>query len=652
MTKPALTLSDFDPSVRPQDDLYRHVNGGWLKTAEIPADRSSWGSFMVLREEAQHAVRQIIEGCQSHGEASADSAKIARLYASFMNEDAVEAKGVQPLRPLLGQIDAIESAADLARWWGWAARHGINSLGDADNEVDPGDPDRYLMFFGQSGIGLPDEEYYRLDQHAGIRARYLEYVTESLTLAGVADAPTQARNAVDLETRIAACHWDKVRTRDMVEMYCPQSWDEFTAASPGLAWDAFLEGAEIPRELLGTVVNCQRTFFTDAQRLVESEPLAVWQSWARWQLVNSLSAYLNKALVNQQFEFYSKTLQGVPELRARWKRGVSLTEGVLGDAIGRLYIERHFPPVTKSRADELVSNLLEAYRRSISSLDWMSEPTRVEALQKLSKFRAKIGYPDKWHDYSTLTVQGDDLIGNVLRADSFEFDHALKQLSGPVDRDEWFMFPQTVNAYYHPLRNEVVFPAAILQPPFFNVHADDAVNYGGIGAVIGHEIGHGFDDQGSTCDGDGRLRDWWTEADREAFEERTRALVDQYGVLSPSEAPEVTVNGELTLGENIGDLGGLSIAHQAWRISLEGRAEPAPIDGYTGSQRFFLSWAACWQDKTRPEAMRERVATDPHSPDEIRCNQTARNVDAFHEAFSTTPSDELWLAPQERVQIW
>ncbi len=654
VSTPALHFDDFDTTVPPSEDLFRHVNGAWLDHATIPEDRGSWGAFDKLREDSEDAVRAIIDSLRSSERSSdpeSEAAKIANLYASFMDEDNVEALGTEPLAPLLSRIDDIDSIAELASFWGWCVRHGIDALGDFDNDSDPGNPQRYLMFVGQSGIGLPDEEYYRLPQYEEIRGQYLAHITRCFELAGVSDPAAQAGAAFQLEKQIAACHWDKVRTRDMVQMYYPQSWADFTAATPGLEWEAFLAGAELPHEAVAEVVNCQRSFFPDAAALVVTDRLADWRSWARWQVINSLSPYLNEALSSASFDFYSKTLRGVPKQRPRWKRGVSLTEGVLGEAIGRLYVAEHFPPATKAAADELVANLLAAYRRSISELDWMTPETKAQALDKLSKFRAKIGYPDKWRDYSALSIDPGDLVGNVLRSDSFDFDHTIEQLSGPVDRDEWFMFPQTVNAYYHPLRNEIVFPAAILQPPFFNVDADDAVNYGGIGAVIGHEIGHGFDDQGSTCDGDGRLRNWWTDADRSAFEERTHALVAQYDQLSPSVCPDVHVNGELTIGENIGDLGGLSIAVRAWQIALQGR-EPATIDGYTGLQRLFLGWAQVWQDLTRPEQMRQRLAVDPHSPDEIRCNQVARNVPAFHDAFHTGPGDGMWLDPDARVSIW
>ena len=651
MTEPAFHFEDFDRDVPAVQDLFRHVNGTWLATAGIPADRGSWGAFDKLREDSERAVREIIEAQSADADPASDEGRIAGLYASFMDEDAVEAAGTAPLAPVLERIDAIDSVEDLARFWGWSARHGIDVPLDLDNDSDPGDPDRYLMFVGQSGIGLPDEEYYRLDEHAALREAYRAHIATSLALAGVAEPEAQAEAAYGLEREIAACHWDKVRTRDMVEMYHLQTWEQFCSESPALCWDAFLEGARLPASSVAEVVNCNRTVPTAIAALAVPERLDDWRSWARWQVVNALTPYLTRELVTAGFDFYSRTLRGVPTPRPRWKRGVALPAGVLGEALGRRYVTEHFPPETKTAADRLVANLLEAYRVSIGELDWMTEATRTEALDKLSRFRAKIGYPSRWRDYSALEIRPDDLVGNVLRAWSFGFDHTIEQLSGPVDREEWLMYPQTVNAYYHPLRNEIVFPAAILQPPFFNPAADDAVNYGGIGAVIGHEIGHGFDDQGSTCDGEGRLRDWWTDEDREAFRARTGALVAQYDALSPAGVDDVHVNGELTLGENIGDLGGLTIAHRAWLLSTGG-VEPEPIDGLTGAQRFFLGWAQVWQDLSRPEQLRQRLATDPHAPDEIRCNQVARNVDAFHEAFGTIPGDGMWLDPEERVRIW
>ena len=638
-------------SVRPQDDLYRHTNGTWLATAQIDADKASAGAFVDLRDASEAAVRDIITSMDGELDPTTEAGKIAALYADFMDEAAVEAAGAGPLAPLLARVDSIDSVDALLRHWGWSERHGVRHLLGLDVDADPGDPKRYVLFVGQSGIGLPDEEYYRDDQYASIREAYVAHIERTLTLAGRENAADEAQRVMELETQIAACHWDKVTTRDMRKMYNPQSWGEFTATSPSLPWDAFLQGMELEASRLGTLVNAQPSFFTEAAALVTEERLDDWRAWARWKATSSLSSFLSSEFVDARFDFYERTLMGVEQLRDRWKRGVAFIEGTLGEAIGKIYVERHFPPAAKERMDTLVSNLLEAYRQSISSIDWMTEETRTQALDKLSKFRPKIGYPATWRDFSQLTVVRGDLVGNLARAAEFEFEFQASKLADPVDPEEWFMFPQTVNAYYHPLRNEIVFPAAILQPPFFNLDADDAVNYGGIGSVIGHEIGHGFDDQGSTCDGDGVLRDWWTDADRAAFEERTKALIGQFDALYPEQTPEVHVNGALTIGENIGDLGGASIALKAWQIAIDG-AETEPIDGWTGVQRFFLAYAAIWQGKLRTDALLQRLATDPHSPGEFRCNQIVRNVDAFHHAFDTKPGDGLWMDPADRVQIW
>lgn len=647
----ALQLDHIDNEVKASQDLFRHANGKWLDSAEIPEDKGGWGAFQKLSEDSEKAVKEIVTGITPDDDPTTERSKIANLYTSFMDTDRIEAVGVEPIVELAKKADEITSISKLSGFLGYAARYDLGGLFSIGNDSDPGNPNRYLIFVGQGGIGLPDEEYYRLDEHGDTVANYRRHIERMFELVGYEDADEQADLVVDLETRIAAHHWDKVRTRDMVEMYHLQTWDEFTATCPAFNWDAFLKEAELPKEAVAEVVNCQRTFLPDVSELLTDVYLPAWRAWARWGVIDSLAGVGPQDLVEQNFEFYSKQLQGIPQLRERWKRGISLVESVLGEAIGKIYVAEHFPAATKARAQELVDNLIRAYHSSISKLDWMTEATRSEALDKLSKFHAKIGYPDKWRDYSALQISPDDLIGNVQASSSFEFDYMIEQLSKPVDPDEWMMYPQTVNAYYHPLRNEIVFPAAILQPPFFNAEADDAVNYGGIGGVIGHEIGHGFDDEGSTCDGDGRLRNWWSDEDRKAFEERTASLVAQYNELSPAAAPEVKVNGELTLGENIGDLGGLAIAYKAWQIACSG-TEPEPIDGLTGAQRLFMSWAQVWCGKSRPERARQLIAIDPHSPAEIRCNQVVRNLDAFHEAFNVKPSDPMWLAPQQRVNIW
>ena len=647
---PAFDFTAFDPEVRVQDDLFRHVNGRWLRDTEIPDDKPLTGAFVRLRDQAEEAVRDIITTLDT-GTPGSDEAKIADLYASFMDTETVEAAGATPLVTLFEEIDAVTDPTELAELLGRFARRGVSGLVGVETESDPGDPNRYVMFAGQGGLGLPDEAYYRLDEHAEILAQYGDHLERSLDLAGVTDPAVQARQVLELETDIAATHWDKVKTRDIRLMYNLQSLSDFTAAAPGLRWREFMAGADIDESAMSELVAMQPSFFVEVSALLTAERLPAWQAWARWRVVNSLAPYLSSDFVDENFRFYGTVLSGTPQLRERWKRGVALVEGSLGEAVGRIYVDRHFSPVAKERMDALVDNLTKAYRRSIADLDWMTAETKDEALSKLAKFRPHIGFPSKWRDYSKMAIDRADLIGNVMRVAAFELDRSLSKIGQPIDREEWLMTPQTVNAYYHPLKNEIVFPAAILQPPLFSEHVDDAVNYGAIGAVIGHEIGHGFDDQGSTCDGDGALRDWWTEKDRAAFEQRTTALVGQYDALEPEQAPGHRLNGSLTIGENIGDLGGLSIAFQAFKIAQNG-ADAERIDGYTPEQRLFLSWAAVWQTKIRTEMLLQRMATDPHSPAEFRCNQVVRNIDDFYAAFGVTESDALWLDEAERVKIW
>ena len=648
--RPAIDFSTFDQSIRIQDDLFRHVNGTWLNTTQIPADKPLTGAFMELRDQAEAAVRDIITTIES-GEPGSDEARIADLYASFMDEEAVEEAGSDPVLPLLTAIDSVETLSDLTRMLGGFARQAVAGLVALQAEPDPGDPNRYVMFAGQGGLGLPDEEYYRGEEYAEIRAKYLAHIATSFALAGIANSTAEAQQVFDLETEIAATHWDKVKCRDLRMMYNLMSLDEFIASCPGLQWREFLAGGDIAESTMGELVAMQPSFFTEVSALLTEDRLPAWRAWARWKVINSLSPYLSNAFVEENFRFYGTVLMGTPELRERWKRAVALVEASVGEAVGKIYVGRFFSPVAKDRMDQLVANLIEAYRRSITDLDWMTEETKESALTKLAKFRSHIGFPIKWRDYSSLMINRDDLIGNVMRVADFEVNRTLNKIGQPIDREEWLMTPQTVNAYYHPLKNEIVFPAAILQPPFFNEYADDAVNYGGIGAVIGHEIGHGFDDQGSTCDGDGMLRNWWTEKDREAFEERTLALIDQYNALQPVQTPGHHVNGQLTIGENIGDLGGLSIAFKAYQIAHEGDPEPLR-DDYTPEQRLFLSWAAVWQAKVRTEMLLQRMATDPHSPAEFRCNQIVRNLSEFYAAFDVAESDALWLDEEQRVKIW
>lgn len=646
---------ELDPAIRPQDDLYRHVNGRWVARTPIPADKARYGSFMILAEEAEQAVRAIIEQAQA-ADPGTPERKVGDLYASFMDESRIEALGAAPLAPLLAEVDAIDSTQTLLTTVGSLERRGVAGFVQLFVDNDPGDPERYLVFVEQGGIGLPDESYYREDAHADTRAAYRAHIERMLALAGLDDAAARAERVVSLETAIAAHHWDKVRNRDAQATYNLATWDEWAGRAAGVDGGGvdlalWRDGYGIPASALAEVVLRQPDVTDGLAAELTGRALDDWRDWLRFAIVRSMAPYLSSAFVEENFAFYGRTLTGAPELRARWKRGVALVERAMGEAVGQAYVDRHFRAEAKAAMDDLVANLIEAYRQSIEGLAWMTPATRERALEKLRKFTPKIGYPVRWRDYSALAIAADDLLANVQAAGEFEFQRELRKIGAPIDRDEWFMTPQTVNAYYNPGFNEIVFPAAILQYPFFDAGRDAAANYGAIGAVIGHEIGHGFDDQGSRFDGDGRLHDWWTEEDRAAFEARTASLIAQYDALEPAETPGHHVNGALTIGENIGDLGGLGIAWKAYLLSLDG-AEPPVIDGLTAAQRFFLSWAQAWQIAIRPEEALRLLSIDPHSPNEFRCNQIVRNINAFYDAFEVGPDDALWLAPDERVTIW
>ena len=645
-----IALSNIDAGVRPQDDLYQHVNGTWLKNTEIPDDRPLEGTFTALRDGSELAVKEIIEDAAGRGtESTGIEQKIGDLYTSFMDEAAVEGKGLDPVRERLADVFATRSVAGLVALAGKLFRADVAGLFYIYPAPDAGNPDRVLLYTGQGGLGLPDESYYREEKFAPMVRAYRAHVRTVLDLAGVADPEGAAGRVVALETALASHHWDNVTLRNPQKTYNLKSADEAMQLFPLLT--TWFDAAAIAPEKRTELVVSTPDFFAGAASLLDTEPLAVWQEWLALRVVSAAAPYLPAAFVDANFAFYGTTLSGTPRNKDRWKRGVAVVEAALGEAVGQIYVARHFPEAHKARMQSLVTNLIEAYRESITGLDWMGEETKIEALKKLGSFRAKIGYPDKWIDYSAVEIDPSDLLGNVERAHSADVDRHLAEVGKPVDREKWLMTPQTVNAYYHPLLNEIVFPAAILQPPFFTADADDAVNYGGIGAVIGHEIGHGFDDQGSQYDGSGLLRDWWTGDDRTAFEALTSRLVAQFEALSPTAAPGHTVNGKLTLGETIGDLGGLTIAYKAYLISLDGQ-EPPVLDGLTGFRRFFASWAAGWRQVMRTEEAIRRLATDPHSPNEFRTNQIARNLDAFHAAFGTTEQDGMWMPAAERVSIW
>ena len=636
----------MNPSVRPQDDLYRHFNGGWLDTYEIPADRASDGVTRALYDIAEVQVREIIETAHGEGEAQ----KIGDLYKSFMDTDAIKARGLSPLAEDLRAIDAITDLQSFIATMARLELHGLSGIFGAAIYADAMDSSMNIFHIGQGGLSLPDEAYYREEQYLPIREAFLAHLQKMGELAGVA---LLADEILALESEIASHHWDQVKDRDATLTYNKRSRAELEELAPHLLWDIWAENAAIPATAFDSLNIHEPSFFAGISSMLADfdSRRDIWISWLKWNLISGSAAYLTDDLVQQNFNFYGTTLSGTPQIRERWKRGVSLVQGSLGEAIGKVYVGRYFPAEAKREMLVLVDYLTKAYEQSIKELTWMSDATKVKALEKLKKFTPKIGYPDKWRDYSTLEIKADDLIGNLQRISAFGHAYEVAKIGKPVDRDEWHMTPQTVNAYYNPLMNEIVFPAAILQPPFFDIGADIAANYGGIGSVIGHEIGHGFDDQGSKYDGDGNLVDWWTDSDRSAFEELANKLIEQFDTLSPAETPDIHVNGAFTVGENIGDLSGLEIAYKAYKLALGGEQAPV-IDGWSGDQRFFLAYAQAWRGKTRPEEIRRRIATDPHSPDIFRCNQIVRNLEQFYQAFGVSESDAMWLDPKARVGIW
>jgi len=639
--------SHIDPTFRPQDDLYRYFNGRWLKDHQIPQDRSSDGVTYQLFLEAEAQVREIIETAKGEG----DAQKIRDLYDCFLDTDAIAKAGITPLLDDLAKIDAVQTRdqfiktmADL-EMRGLGGVFGVGIYGDAMNS------EMNIVYLGQGGLSLPDEAYYREEQYEEIRKAFKVHVAKMFALAQIENGAALADSIYELEAKIASHHFDQVKDRDVELTYNKMTFKELCALAPNFDWATWLEYSQIPKSAFDELVVQQPPFFAGLSSILENFDPAPWKAWMKWQLISGAAAYLPDEFVNQNFDFYAKTLSGTPELRVRWKRAISFVEGALGEAIGRIYVQRHFPEAAKTAMLELVDNLIEAYRISITELSWMSPETKAKALDKLGKFTPKIGYPDKWRDYSALTITRDGLFENIGRITKFTRDIELAKIGKPVDKTEWLMTPQTVNAYYHPIQNEIVFPAAILQPPFFDLEADIAANYGGIGAVIGHEIGHGFDDQGSKFDGDGNMIDWWTESDRTEFEKRANMLIKQFDALFPEETPDIHVNGALTVGENIGDLGGLAIGFKAYKLALKGAPAPV-IDGLTGEQRFFLSWAQAWRGKVRAEELRRRIATDPHSPYEFRCNAIVANISDFYEAFEVTEGDKLWLEESQRVEIW
>ncbi|WP_337879815.1 M13-type metalloendopeptidase [Rheinheimera sp.] len=642
---------NFDNTVRLQDDFFLAINGGWLNKTEIPADKASYGSFHVLADNSQLAVKTIIEEVSSRTDLApgSDEQKLGSYYNSYMNEAKLEELGLTPLQPQLELIQSLQDKKQLAAVFASLQRDGVSIPWSWYVNNDAKNSSQYAVYADQSGLGLPDRDYYlKDDEHSKkIQAEYQSYLQDLMTLAKHPDPANAAKRVYALEKQLAELQWTRVQNRDAEKTYNKVTAAELSTMLGDFSWADFAAGAKLAS--VNELIIGQPSYFAALPKVIAETDLASWQDYLRFHTVNSFADKLNKAVSDRQFQFYGTVLSGTTEQKPRWKRAVASSDSVLGELTGKLYVERHFKPEAKARMEQLVANLIKAYEVSIKELSWMSEDTKKAALAKLATFTPKIGYPNKWKDYSALEIKADDLVGNTVRSNHWGYDQMLAKLGKPIDKDEWFMTPQTVNAYYNPVNNEIVFPAAILQPPFFNMAAEDAVNYGGIGAVIGHEIGHGFDDQGAKFDGDGNLRNWWTTEDESRFKALTQALSAQYSKFEP--VPGHFVNGDLTLGENIGDLGGLTVALKAYELSLNG--QPAPVlDGYTGEQRVLLSWAQVWRSKYRDAAMQQMIATDPHSPPHYRVNGILSNLPQFYTAFDVKPTDKMYIAPENRVKIW
>ncbi len=651
--KPALRsgldTAYIDHAVRPQDDIYQYFNGKWLATFELPADKGSYGSFNAIDDALQVQLRGIIDALPASG-TDPEAQKIADLYASFMDEARLETLGLAPLAAAFAAIDALPDVRALPQLMARFNAMGVSAPYGLGIGLDAKDSTRYAVILHQSGLGLPDRDYYLKDDAKlkNARSRYLAHIEKMFALAGRPHAAADAGAVLEVETAIARAQWTRVENRDPVRTYNKKLVSELSGVMANYDWQAYLHATGVEGKVDYVVVS-QPTYFTALGKLLHDTPLPAWQAYFRWRLLSGMAPYLSKVFVDERFAFSGTVLRDVPENQPRWKRGISLVDGSLGEALGKRYVAQYFPPASKARMQELVKNLLETYRQDIEKLDWMSPATRVGARAKLARLVPKIGYPDVWRDYGALQIDRTDLVGNVMRANAFDYQRNLMRLGGPVDRSEWRMTPQTINASYNPTRNEITFPAGILQPPFFDAQADDAVNYGGIGAVIGHEVSHGFDDQGSQFDADGNLHDWFTPADHDKFAAKTKVLVEQYDAYEP--VPDFHVNGQLTLGENIADNSGLAIAYKAYQLSLGG--QPAPvIDGLSGAQRFYLGWVQVWRGKVREAEAVQRTKTDPHSPPAVRGLAPLRNQNAFYQAFEIKPGDRMYLPPEQRVDIW
>ncbi len=645
-------LKGMDTKVSPGASFMAYANGTWLKTTQIPDDKSNYGMFTALADQSDERTKEIIT--TANAKQGAEAKKIADFYASFMDEKKIEADGVKPLKGQLTKIAKIKDANGLMKQFADDARHFSTTPFVTIVTQDEKAPTTHIANIGQGGLGLPDRDMYQTSaaQFEPLRAGYKKYLAAMLTLLGEKDAEKRAGDIYALEEKIAAVHWTRVENRDPQKTYNKLTIADLQKLAPDVEWKGWLAATGLAK-VKEVNVN-QPTAITGIAKLVKSEPINVWKDYLMVHAASEAAPFLSKAFVDTQFEFYGKTLTGTPQLKERWKRGVDNVTGAMGEAVGKLYVAKYFTPATKASADALVKNLLVAMGQRLDGLTWMSAETKAKAKAKLATYNPKIGYPKKWRNYSKLTVKKGDAYGNASRAAAFEYDRHLAKLGKPVDRDEWGMTPMTVNAYYNPVLNEIVFPAAILQPPFFDPNADDAVNYGGIGAVIGHEISHGFDDQGSQYDATGKLENWWTKDDETKFKSATSQLVAQYNKYCPFPAkdgkPAQCVNGQLTLGENIADLAGLTVAYSAYKLSLGGKDAPM-IDGLNGDQRFFLGWGQVWRRLYRDQELSNRLVTDPHSPSEQRVS-VVRNLDPWYDAFKVQPGQTLFLAPEQRVRIW
>jgi endothelin-converting enzyme len=638
-------------TVRPQDDFNDYVNGIWLRNTQIPADKRAWGASAILNEESEKNQRAIIEELSVKIDLApgTDEQRVGDFYSSYMNTEALERLGSRPVEEALKRILAAESAGALFLLSAKERVDGIDSPLSLQVFPDLGDSTRYVVYLSQSGLTLPDRDYYleKGEKFEALRAALPGYAEKLFRLAGVEGAEARGRAVLEVERRLAEPQWPAEETRDVQKLYNLYSRANLKTASDRIEWDGYFESSLLPD--LEQMVIAQPSYVTALGNLFAEIPLEDWKSYFAFRLLDGMAPYLSDAFVQAHFDFSGRLVGGLEELSPRWQRGVRNVNALLGEAVGKLYVVRHFPPEAKARMEALVENLIETYGEAIDELSWMTPETKARAQEKRKKFVSKIGYPDQWRDYSKLRIDRRDLAGNVKRANAFEYQRNIDKLGEPIDRSEWQMTPQTVNAYHDPTKNEIVFPAAILQPPFFIMAADDAVNYGAIGVVIGHEMGHAFDDQGRRFDGDGNLRDWWSEYDASAYEESASTLVQQYDAFQA--LPDLKVNGKLTLGENIGDLTGVTIAHRAYRKSLAGKEAPV-LDGFTGDQRFFIGYAQIWRALYRDELMRQVVLSDPHSPPQFRVNGPLRNAPEFYAAFGVKEGDGMWLPPGERVKIW